>query len=255
MTLRSRTAGALALLILLLACLLATAPARLMGLLLPGERVVMQGFTGTIWRGGASRCLVQVGPGYVHLGAVRWELRPLSVLLLAPQLSLESNWGRQTLTANIVLRGERDMDLFDVSASVSADVLRQFVPVSLGGMLSLQLEKLRLRDALPVEAAGRLVWQQGTWLAPTGPVALGTYAVEFSQAPEQELVARVLTVSGPVNADGGLRLQGRSYSLELLVEGEGGLDDRLRQALSLVARPVGSGYRLQMDGELQAPRG
>ncbi|MCB1728979.1 MAG: hypothetical protein KDI21_00735 [Halieaceae bacterium] len=79
--------------------------------------------------------------------------------------------------------------------------------------------------------------------------------MEFSQAPEQELVAQVLTLSGAVNAEGGLRLQGRSYSLELLVEGEGALDERLRQALSLVARPAGSGYRLKMEGELQGPPG
>ncbi len=255
MRLKSRTTGVLALLILLLICLLATAPARLLGLLLPADQIVMQGFTGTLWRGAASRCLVQAGPGYLHLGAVRWQLRPLSLLLLAPRLKLESNWGSQALTAEVVLRGERDVDLADLSANVSADVLRQFVPVSLAGMLSLQLQELRLRDGLPVEAAGRLVWQQGAWLAPGGPVPLGSYAMEFSQAPDQELVAQVLTLSGAVNAEGGLRLQGRSYSLELLVEGEGALDERLRQALSLVARPAGSGYRLKMEGELQAPPG
>jgi len=255
MRLRSRTTGALALLILLLICLLATAPARLLGLVLPVDRIVMQGFTGTLWSGDASRCLVKVGPGYLHLGAVRWQLRPLSLLLLAPRLNLESNWGSQAVTAEIVLRGERDLDLSNVSANVSADLLRQFVPVSLAGMLSLQLEELRLQDGVPVQASGRLVWQQGTWLAPSGPVALGSYAMEFSQAPGQELVAEVLTLSGPVNAEGGLRLQGSSYSVELLVEGEGALDERLRQALSLVARPVGSGYRLKLEGELQDPPG
>ena len=251
MTLRSRTAGVMALLLLLLVCLVATAPARLLGLLLPGEQLVMQGFGGTIWQGSASRCLVQVGPGYLHLGAVRWQLHPLSLVTLAPRLSVESQWGSQTLSGEVVMRGERDLDVRDLSANVSADLLRQFVPVSLAGTLSLQLETLRLRGGLPSAGASRLVWQRGAWLAPTGPVPLGSYAMEFSQVPGQELVAEILTLSGPVNAEGGARLLGRAYSLELLVVGEGALDQRLRQALSLVARPAGDGFRLKLEGELQ----
>ncbi len=251
MTGRSRIVGALALLLFLLLCLVVTAPARLLGLLLPGEQVVIQGLSGTVWRGSAARCLVQAGPGYLQLGALRWRLDPLSLLLLAPRVRFSSKWGSQALAAGIVLRGERDLDVYDLSANVPADLLRHFVPVSLAGTLSAQLETLRLRDGLPTEAAGRLVWQQGAWLAPTGPVALGSYALEFSQAPQRELVGQVLTLSGPVNAEGGLHLQGRSYEIDLSITGEDGLDERLQQALSLMARPAGDGYRLQLEGELQ----
>ena len=35
--------------------LLAAAPARLLGLVLPSEQVLMDGFQGTLWRGSASR--------------------------------------------------------------------------------------------------------------------------------------------------------------------------------------------------------
>lgn len=251
MTRRFRIVGAAVLLLFLLVCLIVTAPARLLGLLLPAEQVLMQGLSGTVWRGTAARCLVKTGPGYLHLGALRWRLDPMSLLLLAPRVHFSSDWGSQAVAAEVVLRGERDLDVYELSANLPADLLRHFVPVSLAGTLSAQLEHLRLRDGLPTEGAGRLMWQQGAWLAPTGPVALGSYAVEFSQAPDRELVGQVLTLSGPVSAEGGLHLQGRSYEVDLSIAGEGGLDERLQQALSLVAQPAGDGYRLQLEGELQ----
>lgn len=250
---RTRILGAIALALALLIVLLASAPARLLGLLLPSEQVLLQGFSGTIWRGSASRCLVRVGPGYLHLGKVDWALRPLSLLLLSPRLDFESRWGNQTLESDIALYGRSDILLRETSASLPADLLRQFVPVSLAGTLSIQLESLRLRDAWPVEGAGRLVWQRGAWLAPTGPVALGSYALAFSQAAGADLVGEILTLAGPVNAEGGVRLHERSYSVELSIQAEGALDERLQQALSLMARPVGDGYRLQLDGELRNP--
>ena len=169
----SRMLGALALVLLLLICLLATSPARLLGLVLPSGQVVMQGFDGTLWQGKASRCLVRTPAGYLHLGAVSWQLSPLSLLLFAPRLTLESRWGNQTLNTGLVLRGGADVDLAALDASIPADLLRQFVPVSLAGVLSVQLDQLNLRSGWPVEGAGRLVWQRGGWNSPSGPIAVG----------------------------------------------------------------------------------
>lgn len=249
MRILARPLGIIVLLALLLLVLLATAPARLLGYVLPADQVILQGFSGTVWSGSASRCLVQVGPGFLHLGAVDWELQPLSLLWLAPRMTINSRWGGQTLSTGLVLHGGQDVEIYDLSANVPADLLRQFVPVALEGVLSLQAQALELRDGLPVEGAGRLVWQNGAWLAPNGPVPLGTYALEFSQARGAEMVGQILTLAGPITAEGGLQLEQRSYSVDILIEGEGALDDRLRQALSLMARPVGQAYRLELSGQ------
>lgn len=245
----SRLVWGAVLFILLLLCLAALAPARLLGLVLPAGQVVMQGFSGSLWRGSASRCLVQAGPGFLHMGAVHWRLEPLSLLALAPRLNLDSAWGAQTLSGTLVLRGERDLDLQDLDASFSAGLLRQFLPVALDGTLSLQVQGMQLRDGLPRETAGRLVWQDGLWQAPSGPLPLGSYAMDFHQAGEGPVVAEVLTLSGPVEAAGSARLDGRNYLVNITVTGPGAQDPRLQQALSLVARPEGQGYRIELDGE------
>ncbi|MDH5172698.1 MAG: type II secretion system protein N [Gammaproteobacteria bacterium] len=251
----SRTFGACALVLLLLSCLLVTAPARVVGLLLPSGEVIMQGFSGTLWRGEAGRCLVRTQAGYFHLGALNWRLDPWSLLLFAPRLALESKWGNQAIAASVVLRGAEDIDLYDLEARLPADLLRQFVPVNLAGVFSLQLESMKLRGGWPAEGAGRLVWQDAGWNSPGGPVPLGSYALDFAQAPDAALVGEVVTLSGAVAASGSVRLQGRAYGVDITLSGEGGLDQRLQQALALVARPVDQGYRIKLDGEFQPPPG
>ena len=245
----SRFAIGVALTLLLLLSLLVSAPARLLNWVLPGDQVLMQGFAGTLWRGSASRCLVQVGPGYLHLGAVQWSLEPLSLLLLAPRLALNSVWGNQVISGELVLRGRQDIDLYDIEAVVAADLLRQFAPVALTGSLSMQLSSLQLRDGLPHAGEGRLVWQNGGWQSPQGLLPLGSYALEYLQAPGAALEAEVFTLSGPLQASGAAQLQGRTYQVNILLGSQAPMDTQLEQALSLIAAPESGAYRLKLNGE------
>ena len=163
----TRTFRVLALALLLLLCLLVTAPARLLGLILPADMIIMQGFSGTLWRGTASRCLVQTPAGFLHLGVVEWRLDPLSLLLFAPRVTLDSDWGSQSFNSEVVLRGGQDVDLRALEATVPAGLLSQFAPVELDGLLQLQLEYLMLRDGVPAQGKGRLVWLNGGWDSPS----------------------------------------------------------------------------------------
>jgi len=246
----SRTTRGIALVLLLLTALVASAPARLLGLLVPADQVVMQGFSGTLWQGSVGRCLLRTGAGYLHLGRVNWQLRPLSLLLFAPRLQLESSWGSQRLQGELVLHDAQDIDLYRLEASVPADLLRHFVPVALAGTLEAQVARLSLRSGLPREGEGRLIWRDGVWLAPRGPLALGSYAVDFMQPQGEPLAAQVVTLAGPLRASGSAQLEDRRYAVDVLLESDTPLDEQLQQALSLIARPVTGGYRLRLDGEL-----
>jgi hypothetical protein len=241
----------LVLALVLISSLVSTMPARLLGVFLPGDAVVMQGFRGTLWRGSASRVLVHAGAGYLHLGAVQWSLRPLSLLLLAPRLEIESRWGKQRLVGELIVRGARDLEMRDFDASFPAELVRHFAPVELQGTLSAQLTGLRLRDGLPQSADGRLVWQQAAWLSPMGSRPLGTYAVDFRQPPGGTLAGQIQTLSGPVEASGSIELTGRAYRIDILLAGQGPFEPQLQQALSLVASPRGDDFQLVLDGEFQ----
>ena len=60
-----------------------------------------------------------------------------------------------------------------------------------------------------------------------------------------------MTLAGDVSAEGSVRLQDRAYDIDITVRGENGLDERLQQALSLMARPADGGYRIKLDGEIR----
>jgi len=235
--------------LLFAAALLVSAPAHLLGRVLPPELVQMRGFEGTLWRGAAGQCLLRLPPGYLHLGAVRWSLAPLSLLTLAPRLTVESRWGDQLLSGELALRGLRDLDVADLEMQVSAALVQEFAPLAVDGQLSLQLRQLSLRDGLPQSAQGRLVWQQAGFQSANARIALGSYALDFSQPKGAALRGEVLTLSGPLQATGTAQLEDRHYDIDVLVQSDGALDPQLRQALSLMATPEGEGFRLRLAGD------
>ena len=57
------------------------------------------------------------------------------------------------------------------------------------------------------------------------------------------LEGTVLTLSGPVEAEGGLELLGRDYSVDILVGSQGSLDSQVERALSLIATPEERRYQ------------
>ena len=246
---KSHLVWAAVLALLLFVNLVLSAPARLLRLALPGEQLLMHGLAGTVWRGSASSVLLRLPQGYLQLGTVQWSLRPLSLLLLAPHLTLRTEWGNQTLAGELVLRGQRDLDVFNLEGQVPADLLGRFAPVAVDGMFTLQLEILQLRDGLPYSTAGRLVWQDAGWQSPQGLVLLGSYAMDVQQAEGEALDGKVLTLSGPLQANGMVQLQGRHYEADILLGSEGGIDAQLQQMLSLIAVAEDAGYRISLKGD------
>ena len=159
----SRLRAGVALAALFFVCAIAIAPARLLQAVLPADSVIMRGFSGTIWRGTASRCLVDLGQGYIHLGELRWSLSPLSLLTLSPSLMLESTWGRQRLKTGLRLTGSEGIELSELDATFSGQLLQHFLPLSVEGEFNAQFPNLELNAGLPVSANGRLVWQRAAW--------------------------------------------------------------------------------------------
>lgn len=234
---------------LLLVLLLVSAPARLLHGFVPAEQVLLQGLTGTVWRGTASSVQLRLPQGFFQLGQVRWTLRPLSLLTLSPRLHLESSWGSQTLAGEVALRGARDLDVDDLELQFDAALLTNFAPVALDGFFQLQLVELEIRDGLPHSGEGRLVWQGAAWRSPQGLVPLGTYAMDFRQPPGETLRGDVVTLAGPLQANGIAELQGRRYAVDILMGGEEALEPQLQQMLSLIAAPEGADYRVRVDGD------
>lgn len=240
-------AGLLALLFSIL--ILVSVPARLLYLFVPADQLLLQGLSGTVWRGIASSVQLRLPQGFFQLGEVQWSLRPLSLITLSPRVKIESNWGSQLLTGEVALRGARSLDVDELELQFNAAILTQFAPVALDGVFRLQLAEFKLRDGLPYSAEGKLVWQGAAWRSPQGLVPLGTYAMDFKQLPGEVLRGDVVTLTGPLQATGFAELEGRQYTVDVLMGSEEGLDPQLQQMLSLIAAPEGADYRVGVDGD------
>jgi len=246
----SRLSWAIALVLVFLVALLASTPARLLTLVVPAHLVNLGGVSGTIWQGSASRCLLRLPQGHVSLGSVSWTLEPTSLLLMRPRLTVRSEWGSQTVAGQIALRGMQSVDVSDLEASFDAGLLRRFAPVAVEGSFSVQVAQFAVRDGLPNEGEGRVLWQGAAWQSPQGPVPLGSYALDFSQAVGEPVVGEVITLAGPLSAEGQAMLEQRSYSINVLISSEEALAGPISNALSLMAAPEGDAYRFVLEGDL-----
>lgn len=248
---------ALAFLILVVVTALAAAPARVLNHFLPASSIVLQGVSGTVWRGQAAGCLIRMPGGFLQLGQTHWAVNPLSLLLFAPRVSVDSQWGEQRLRADLTYRGVDHLDVSDVEARINARLLQALLPVSLDGTLVLNMESAEIQQGVPLSVVGRLVWEDATWLSPQGAINLGSYAVDSRQV-DRELQVTILTITGPLQADGLIKLSHKdeiaSYELSLELGSEGVMNPQLQEALSLMASPTDSGYRLVLQGELQSAR-
>lgn len=252
-----------ALLVVLLTagCLLAAVvllPARLAGWVLPASALAADGYAGTLWRGSAARALLATPGGYFHLGGLRWELSPLSLLLLRPTATVEAAWGDQRFDGTVTWRGGDRLRLRDARFAVDAALLKEVAPVALRGRLAGDVTRLALADGLVQSLEGRMTWERAAWDAPGSSFSLGSYAVDFAPAAERSpagdsggVQGEVLTLAGPLEAAGTLALAGRRYRIDLTLTSERPLPPPLAEALSLLATPTDGGFRLVLDGQLQ----
>jgi hypothetical protein len=239
-----------------------SAPARLLPYLIDSQMLQLSGVAGTVQDGRAARARVQTPGGYLHLGELRWTLAPWSLLSFAPSVKVDSLWGDQR--GSLELRLSKDgLALRRVDINVDAGLLKQVLPVELKGRLGMLFDDLLLSPTRVLRADGRLVWQGAAWESPTGLRVLGNYAATFTTsgtAPgttpgttptDQQITASIVTLSGPVVAEGTASLNQQRYAVDLLIQSSAqGFDPELAQALSLIASPAENGYRLRLDGEL-----
>ncbi len=245
-----RTLALTAVGLVLLAFGVSQLPARLLPALLPSELFRLSGVSGTLFNGRAARAQVSTGAGMMHLGTLRWEFHPGSLLTLAPRVSLSSEWGAQRGSTSLEWRPGRVV-VSDLDAMVDARLLRTLAPLAVEGRLGLQFQRLVLRDGLPAEADGRIVLQDARWNAPEVDHTLGSYVAEIEGDVREVLSARVDTISGPVPARGTATLADTRYELDIRIgDANSRLATEIERALELFATPTEDGYLLRLGGSL-----
>ena len=246
----SRTLLGVALALLFLLVLAAKAPARLVGYLLPDDRVHLSGYSGTVWEGVASSAAVATDQGWVQLGRLKWSLSQLYLLLLSPSAQLESEWGQQRLRAHVTLYPSGDIRVLGLDTSFSAALLTRWLPVNLRGDVNVIMDELNLSDGHTQSGSGRVVWQRAAWRGTRGSQPLGDYVLQFEVVEPQSARGDISTLAGPIEIEGSIDLTGREYAVNARLRSDKPFDPELASALALMAAPVQGGYELKFESEL-----
>ena len=237
-------------LLLTLVFAIATMPARMIAGWLPTQ-LVLEGFSGTLWQGEVARAHLKLAQGDFVLGRLSWALDPVSLLWMAPTLSLESRWGVQQFSGKVTVLGGDAFSMHELSARVDTSIARKFIPLYIGGSLAADISLLRVDAGQLNEIQGRVTWQNAAWTARSGDVALGTYALDIS-GERGDIRGEVVTLAGPLTVTGELALLDQRYRVALDLTGPALTNQGLRDALLLMAVPTEQGFDVTFEGAVPA---
>lgn len=213
--------------------------------------VVIRGVHGLLWDGSADD--VRAADGR-RLGLVRW------------QLARSALWGRVDLQLacegdGLTARGhlQRDNQKRPVWSNVDmrVDLAKWGAPWPgpLGapqGMLSVTLDHVVLESNWPMEASGRLHWQDAAMMIGASRIVLGTLDMDIGATHGVLHGQPHDTGDGPLHVQGDWQASPLGWRLDLLLRPRG-VDPDLRHWLARLGRPASDGsVQLHRRGGLAA---
>lgn len=221
---------------------LATLPARVVVDPLAARGIVVNGVTGSVWKGTAQ--VVQAGA--INIGAVQWDLHALPLLsgraVADVKITRADGFVQTTLTAS---PGGR-LAFSDLTATLPLSTLPPSVaPRGWNGQLNARLASLVIVNGWPANAAGTVEVLDLVG-PPRKPSPMGSYKLTFPEQSPPDVLAGALTdISGPLQIAGTLELKAadRSYVINGLVSTRASASKELSDVVQYLGAPDAQGQR------------
>lgn len=266
MTLRSTGKGLLLVLLSTLVWIVLLAPARVVMHVLPAKLpVALQGISGTLWSGNvAQAALVQNGQVLAQ-GRLAWQLRPLSLLRLAPCIEFSvMDTGVASSTVSGVVAGSAcvsisgDIALHEVNFDLPAGYFLRSADLRLGGEISGRVNTLIWGSDRLAALDGQGLWSDARIASNEVNVSLQTLPFTVRretddsvmlQVGNADLLVRQTDTPLHVALQSTVGLDGRFYTqAELTVQSQ--TPDSVVELLDLLAEPKGAGlYTLEVRSQ------
>ncbi len=162
-------------LIVFLAVLVTTFPARVAYNQFAPPDLSLTGISGSIWNGAAAEGLA--AGAYVR--NITWKIKPASILTgqIAYRVSAEPAAGQ--VDTDVAVSMDGSLTLSDLRGSVPLDLVHEaFQQAGIGGELTLEFARLVMRGGLPVDVEGR-VTVTNFYVPNLSSARLGDYQAEF----------------------------------------------------------------------------
>jgi general secretion pathway protein N len=211
------------------------------------DSVDLGGIRGSVWNGSAR----ELNAGGLYLRDVEWQVRPLRLLTGKLAVDVEATPGSGFVEGRVALGFGGDISIADLNGSGS---LQSFAGIlnmpGLRGDVSLQFERLQLRDGLPVAAVGTIA-VAGLVAPLIDPGSIGGYRMELF-TNETGVIASVEDTNATFDLAGSLTVSAdRNYVFLGKVAATERTSDKLRNQLRFLGSPDPRGrHEIRLEGSL-----
>ena len=211
------------------------------------EAVRLASIEGSVWSGNAREASV----GGVYLQNLAWRLRPTALLTGAIGFAIEARPSSGFIEGNVALGLTGTITASELTAAIPLQLLEEASrSPGLAGQLSVQLEKLKLDNGVPVAAEGTL--EVANLVIPTvHRYSIGGYRAEFFTA-DSGITSSVEDVSGMFDLAGTLQVSADgSYEFLAKVAATDTAPANVRNQLRFLGSPDERGrHDMRLEGRL-----
>jgi general secretion pathway protein N len=216
----------------------------------PPAPVQLHGLSGTLSDGHLSGLTLNGAP---MLADLRWDLHPWWLLAARLDFHVDGGGEQGLLDGDLSLApgGRVGLRNFKFSSGVKPLLAAAGFPLPwLDGRATMQFDALKLRNGVPRDAAGKALVHGVTWgMGQT--TALGDFAADVARDGDA-IVARLSSVSGPLDATGEVRLlDDSSYEIKIQFKPKPDASPAVQNLLRSTGTPDVQGYyHIEKRGKL-----
>ena len=222
-------------------------PARVAYRLFAPPDLSLSGISGSVWSGTASEGLA----GGAYIRDISWRLRPADLLTGKLAFSTTSRPASGTMETDVAVGIDGSLTLSNLAGSVPLDLVHPaFQRAGISGDLSMQFEKLMIRNGLPVDVNGS-VTVANMYAPALSAATLGDYQAQFV-TNDGAISGTVEDLSGVLDVIGTIAISpDRSYSLVGDVAARPGAPPSVEEQLRFLGSADDRGFRqFRFEGQL-----
>jgi general secretion pathway protein N len=207
----------------------------------------LSGISGSVWSGTASEGLA----GGAYIRDISWRLRPADLLTGKLAFSTTSRPASGSMETDVAVGIDGSLTLSNLAGSVPLDLVHPaFQRAGISGDLSMQFEKLMIRNGLPVDVKGS-VTVANMYAPALSAATLGDYQAQFV-TNDGAISGTVEDLSGVLDVIGTIAISpDRTYSLVGDVAARPGAPPSVAQQLQFLGSADDRGFRqFRFEGQL-----
>lgn len=233
--------------IVFLAVLVATFPARVAFNWLAPPDVTLSGISGSIWNGTAEEGLA----AGAYIQDLAWRLKPASLLTGQLKFATSSKPAAGALTSDVAISLDGSLTLSAVSGNIPLDLIHPaFQQNRISGDVSLSFSRVVMKNGLPVDIDGS-VTVSNFFVPELSSAQLGDYTAQVSNS-EAGIMATIDDIAGVLDVSATATLSpDNNYQVLGEVAARPAAPPSITQQLQMLGSPDARGFRpFRFEGSL-----